>query len=338
MRRGKTSGTSRAGRRDRGPVPVTTLVLGASGFLGAHVVAALVARAARAGALAAPRPGTPRVLAAGRDVRLVPRFSDPRDAAQWLERDLAPEGSAAGWLEELAPGRVVLCAALARVAACEQDPALAERLNAGLPAEVARWCAARGARLVHVSTDLVFGAQPPPPEGFHEDSPPGPLSVYGRSKLAGEQAVLAACPAALVARLPLLYGNSGGRGLGASDSLLSAVDAGTVPPLFVDEHRTPLEVSNAAEALAELCEGSARGLLHVAGPERVSRLELGLAVLEGMGLDRASALAAVRPARRSEVPTPGARPADVSLDARRARELLSTRLLGVAQGVERAMR
>ena len=314
---------------------LTTLVLGASGFLGAHVVAALVAvSVARAASGRAPG----RVLAAGRDVRLVPRFSDPRDAAEWLERDLAPAGSAADWLDELLPGRVVQCAALARMAACEDEPALAERLNAGLPEEVARWCAARGARLVHVSTDLVFGAEPPPAEGFHEDSPPGPLSVYGRTKLAGEEAVLAAHPAALVVRLPLLYGNSGGRGLGASDALLCAVDSGSVPPLFVDEHRTPLEVSNAAEALAELVDGSARGRLHVAGPDRVSRLELGLAVLEGMGLERESALASVRPARQAEVPAAGARPADVSLDARRARKLLSTRLLGVAQGVERAMR
>ena len=82
-----------------------------------------------------------------------------------------------------------------------------------------------------------------------------------------------------MARLPLLYGNSGGRGLGASDSLLEAIERGEKPRLFVDEWRTPLEVSNAAEALVELLEFDHGGVLHLAGPDRVTRHEFGLAVL-----------------------------------------------------------
>ncbi len=312
-----------------------TLVLGGTGFLGAHGVAAIHARGRALATLAEPQ--GPPVRGIGRYPDQAPVFTQPRLEGLYLARDLAPPGAARELLEELAPARVLNCAALSRIADCEADPALALRLNSDLPAEVARWCAESGARLVHVSTDLVFGAEPPPPGGFREEDPPGPLSVYGRTKAEGERELLAAYPGALVVRLPLLYGNSGGRGLGASDSLLEAVQRDEHPPLFEDEWRTPLEVSAAAAALAELLEGEERGLLHLAGPDRVNRLELGLAVLRAMGLSPDAALAEVSPSSRREAPGSELRPADVSLAADRARRLLDTSLPGVEDGTRRAM-
>lgn len=313
-----------------------TLVLGGTGFLGAHVVAAAHARARELATMAEPE--GPPVTGVGRDPGSAPRFTTPREGARLVAADLERPGAGRALCEEHLPGYVLSLAALSRVADCEREPERARRLNVDLPAEVAGWCAESGARLVHVSTDLVFGATPPPPGGFREEDDPGPVSVYGETKAAGERAVLAAAPDALVVRLPLLFGNSGGRGRGASDALLEAVDRGERPPLFEDELRTPLEVTAAAEALVELCEGEVRGVLHVAGPDRVSRLELGLAVLEAMGLDRERALAEVRPARRADVETLGARPADVSLDASRAAEWLAAPLPGVREGAQRAVR
>jgi dTDP-4-dehydrorhamnose reductase len=139
-------------------------------------------------------------------------------------------------------------------------------------------------------------------------------------------------------RLPLLYGDSAGRGLGASDSLLAAVDRDERPPLFTDEFRTPLEVQNAARALLELLDSGTRGILHVAGPQRLSRLELGLAVLDEMGLSPELARACITEARSADAPGPALRPRDVSLDARRARALLQTPLLSVREGLARALR
>ena len=267
-----------------------------------------------------------------------------------MTRDLEPPGAVSELLAELDPGRVISCVALARVSDCEERPEEAARLNAGLAGEAARWCKEQGARFVHVSTDLVFGSAEPREGGFEESDEPAPLSEYGRSKLAGERAVLEAFSSGArsgepsggtVVRLPLLYGNSAGRGLGASDSLLDVVAKDQRPPLFEDEWRTPLEVSNAADALVELAyldpEGGADGLLHLAGPDRVSRLELGIRVLEAAGLDPAQAREEVRAVPSSSVPTVGARPRDVSLNAARACKLLETRLLGVARGTERAM-
>ena len=283
-------------------------------------------------------PRGPRVMGLGRTPDQASNFTSPRHGEAYVAGDLCPAGAPAALLEAKSPQLVINAAALSRVGACEEDPGLARRMNAEVPLEVAAWCADRGARLVHVSTDLVFGAEPPPAGGFDEGATIGPVCVYGETKAAGEEAVLEACPGALVARLPLLYGNSGGRGLGASDSLLEAVQRDEAPPLFVDEFRTPLEVTAAADALLELLLTAESGLLHLAGPDRVSRHELGLEVLGAMGLSPEEARAQVRAARQDEFEVGVARPSDLTLDARRAMRVLETDLPGVSAGVLRAVR
>jgi dTDP-4-dehydrorhamnose reductase len=310
----------------------TLAVLGGSGSLGAQVVLRALAR------------GEERVVSISRDPFAFPVTSDPR--LERVRADALDGDAVEAALERLSPGRVILCAALARIDVCEADPERARAINATLPARVASWCASRGARLVHVSTDLVFGGEPPRHGSrYRADDPPAPLSLYGSTKAAGEEAVLRAGAAACVARLPVLFGDSLGRGLGASDALLAAVALGDEPILFEDEWRTPLDVGDAAEALLELSAGSYSGLLHVAGPDRVSRAELGLAVLRCAGYDESSALASVRIGKRADVPparfdetrkrwiVTGPRPRDVSLDATRARALLGTRLRGIAEAL-----
>lgn len=296
-----------------GQAAARLLVTGAGGFLGAHVVE--------------------RGRLAGWEVLAHLRL--PRAQAPWLAasevvpRELGKIAGLRAWLERLAPTAVVHTAALARAAECEGDPALATRINVEASRELARACAGIGARFVHVSTDLVFGALPAPRGGFPESAAPAPISHYGATKLAAEHAVVAADPLALVARLPLLLGPSHGRALGASDALIDALARGEAPRLFEDEWRTPLDVRSAAEALVELAGMPLAGLLHVAGPERMSRYELGRRVLRhsGQRADRVRALleATTRAAQGQE----RTRPADVSLDASRARGLLRTLLVGL---------
>jgi dTDP-4-dehydrorhamnose reductase len=274
--------------------PVATLVLGASGFLGAHVACAAWNRERKR---AEGERG--RIVATSREPERAPDFWRPRNAVELVRLD-APSAELERTLDALAPRRIVNCAAAARIADCERSPELADSVNAELPLRLARWSAAHGARFVHVSTDLVFGARTPARGAFTESDPPAPTSVYGASKARGESAVLESDARALVVRLPLLFGDSGGRALGASDSLLAAVRAGERPLLFRDEWRTPLDVSNAAEALVELADRDARGLLHVAGPVRVSRVELGHLVLRAAGRKSAELLSLVRAGTRAE--------------------------------------
>ncbi|MEW6074456.1 MAG: sugar nucleotide-binding protein [Planctomycetota bacterium] len=289
----------------------TTMILGAGGFLGPHLVRA---------ALAA---GAPRVVAVRRGLDPPPGVP-PHPALAARAVDARFPRAAERLLDEEQPAAIVLSAALASVAACRVDPEAARRLHVELPAAVASWSARHGTRLVLVSTDLVFGGAPPRGERYAEEDPPSPVHAYGRSKAAGEEAVRRLAPGALVVRLPLLYGDSAGRGLGASDSLLAAVARGERPRLFRDEWRTPLEVAAAAAAVLEALATDAAGLLHVAGPRRLSRLELGLAILRAHGAAAAGPL--VEESTRAAAGMESERPADVSLDLARARGLLRTPL------------
>jgi len=305
------------GRGERADGDGTVLVLGATGFLGVAVVDAF--RTASGGARSA------RLVGASRDPRSIERSVDEARPI-----DVTDERALARMLDEVAPTHVLSLAALSRGRDCERDPELARRSNAEAPETVARWArwARRGpARLVHVSTDLVFGGDPPP-GGFAEDDEPAPLSVYGRTKADGEARVLHVLPSAVVVRLPLLFGDSRGRGLGASDAVAHAVAAGRRPRLFVDEWRTPLDVDVAAAALVELTFASVSGLLHVAGPERVDRHALGRWALEASGRSHDEALALVDAVRQADVDTGAPRPADVSLATERARRTLRTKLVG----------
>lgn len=281
----------------------TLLVVGGTGFLGIHLLRA------------AEDAGFQPVCAARRPSSLV--------FGSFRALDATDLGDVERALDEIEPRGIVFAAAMARIADCEREPARARRLNAEVPGEVATIARERGLRLVHVSTDLVFGSRRAPTSGFTEIDEPAPVSVYGVTKAAGERGVLDAYPAALVVRLPLLCGDSHGRGLGASDSVVASVARSERPRLFVDEWRTPIDVAVAARALVELVDSDLHGLLHVAGPARMDRHELGLRALRVARHADPGAL--VEAAERSG--EHGPRPPDVSLDASRARALLRTLLV-----------
>ena len=99
---------------------------------------------------------------------------------------------------------VVNCAALTDVDGCERDPNLAHKINAEAPARLARLCAERDARLVHLSTDYVFDGSLDHP--YTEEDSPNPLSRYGATKLSGDREVLAASPQHCVVRVSWVFG------------------------------------------------------------------------------------------------------------------------------------
>jgi dTDP-4-dehydrorhamnose reductase len=300
--------------------PRSLLVLGGSGFLGAQVVRSALAI------------GFERVVCASRDPNAAPREADTRLVR--VAFDLANLGGVEELLRASGARAVVHCAAMARVADCEREPARAMLVNALAAQALAEASARLAIRLVLVSTDLVFGRRSPPrPSGFVETDEPGPLSQYGESKLLGEQLALSHGSDVLVVRLPLLFGDSLGRALGATDSVVAAVERGEAPVLFADEWRTPLDVTDAARALLELAASSERGLLHVAGPKRLDRVQLGLAALEARGFGPLEARSKIRIGTRADHPHATPRPADVSLDASQARARLATRLRNAADAL-----
>lgn len=138
-------------------------------------------------------------------IRLYGEAGHTVQALSHKDLDLSHPESIAPCLEPLQFDLMINAAGLTDVDFCEAHPGLAETINSTAPGVLAAECAQRGARLVQVSTDYVFPGSGRKP--LTEDQPPEPLNVYGRSKLGGEQAVLAADPQALVLRVAWLFGH-----------------------------------------------------------------------------------------------------------------------------------
>jgi dTDP-4-dehydrorhamnose reductase len=227
--------------------------------------------------------------------------------------DLTDAGAVTALFERVRPTRVVHAAAISSVAEAHANPEHARRVNAGATSNVVAAAREVEARLVFVSTDMVFDGEHAP---FAESSEPGPLSQYGRSKLAGELAT-GADPRALVVRLPLLYGIPAAPRETTFSSQVSALREGRPLTLFHDEIRTPLWLEDAATALVTCARSTRTGVLHAGGPERLSRLDMGRLLAAALGV-RAPDLRAVS---RTSVPAPEPRARDLSLDSSAYREL-----------------
>jgi len=253
------------------------LVTGGAGYLGAELVR-------RAGDR-------------GWDVRATWRTRRPELDADWIRADVR---------DEEAMRRAVEGVDVVVHTAYRQREEAWSTNNDG-SRSVARAAHAARARLIHLSTDLVFRGD----RGCYVESDvPDPVNEYGRSKAAAERVVRAVHPDALVVRTSLLYGGSEP---GPQERLACE---GT--SFFVDEIRSPVVVGDLAEALLELAPLDLSGPLHLGGADDVSRYDFALL----LGAD---------PARIEAAHTTPDRAANVSLDSSRARSLLATRLRGVRE-------
>ena len=244
-----------------------------------------------------------------------------RGAAPPLERgdrklacDLAEPGAAARLFAAAEPQLVVHAAALSSLAACESDPERAHRVNVDATRALAQAAARSGAWLLFVSSDQVFAGDLPDGRRYGEDDAPRPVNVYGRTKLDAEEAVRAAGGEALIVRTALVLGRAPDGRRGAVDSIRAAPEGATVR-LFRDEWRTPVSAPDLARVVDAAARVRAVGLVHVAGPDRVDRLELGRRIAAAFGRDAGPAALRFAAASQSEAGHP--RPRDVSLRCER---------------------
>lgn len=268
------------------------LVTGASGQLGGHLVARL------SDTDVAP---TISALTRGGDVGvggIEPVAIDLRDAA-----------SLRAHVAAFQPTHVLHVGAMTAVGEAYANPQEATRINSVATEVLAEAASSVDARFVFTSTDMVFdGASAP----YKEDDAVCPLSHYGRTKAEAE-GCLARLDRALVVRLPLMYGFPVARRPGTFAGQVAALRSGESLRLFTDEYRTPLWLADAAVALIALARSQETGVIHVAGPERLSRFEMGERFAECLGIGEPRIVAA----SRLDIDSAEPRPEDLSLDGSR---------------------
>ena len=201
-----------------------------------------------------------------------------------------------------------------------QDGPDAWATNVDGSANVAAAAAGGGARLIHLSTDLVFDGRAGP---YAEGDAVNPLLEYGRSKAAGERVVAERHPAATIVRTSLIYG--GERLSGHERRILDVADGRADLAFFTDELRCPVHVAHLADALLGLAGIAHAGPLHLAGADGVSRYELACLVAEANGRETAHLRTATSAGMPSE------RPRDCRLDCSLAAALLGEPLPGVRE-------
>jgi dTDP-4-dehydrorhamnose reductase len=208
---------------------------------------------------------------------------------------------------DAAPDAIIHAAAMTDVDGCERDPEQADLVNHLGTRNVAQAADQCGAYLVAVSTDFVFPGTDAP---YSEDAVPGPLSVYGTSKRAGEIAVLDASDTFAVARTAWVYG---GQGKHFPRTVLNVLAARPEIEVVDDERGNPTFAGDLAEALVSLVALRLPGIAHLTNAGTTSRFSLAREVAAQAGLDPERVQPTTVAAFLKKYPLPAPRPADSAL-------------------------
>ena len=204
----------------------------------------------------------------------------PRWAPQWDVRgitrqdvDLTDAANLTGIVRSLKPLAIIHCAALSRTKDCEQDPKSARRINVEVTAHLAQL--SQDIPFLFLSSGEVFDGRT---GWYRETDEPNPINVYGQTKLEAEQAVLQN-PRHTAVRIVLTAGTSETGDRGFVEDMCRTAKAGKDVTLYADEFRCPLPAGVIVRVIWELVDRKQPGLYHLGGSERLSRWEIGQALL-----------------------------------------------------------
>jgi dTDP-4-dehydrorhamnose reductase len=257
-----------------------------------------------------------------------------------LRADFRDPESLAATVREFRPDVIVNAAAHTAVDKAESEPDLARRLNAEAPAVLAREAATQGAWLVHYSTDYVFDGSGD--TARVEDSPTGPLNVYGRTKLEGEQAIRASGCRHLILRTSWVYGTRGGNFAKTMLRLAQERDRLTV---IDDQIGAPTGADLLADVTAHVIRAVAEspslgGTYHLVASGETSWHGYARQVIEfarAAGAPVRVAADSIVAVPSSEFPTPAARPKNSRLDTTKLRSSFGLTLPPWQTGVDRML-
>lgn len=239
----------------------------------------------------------------GRD--LCPRLEGDVVRLDRAQADLTLPDMMRSTLTAIRPDFVINCAAYNFVDRAESEPQTAFAVNARGVRDLARICRDLDATLVHFSTDYVFGLNSHRTKPFETTDAPGPISIYGMSKLLGEYAVQAECPKHFVIRTCGLYGvwGSGGKGRNFVETMLTLAGQGKPLRVVADQHCTPSYTVDVAACAGQLISTNEFGLYHITNSGATTWHDVARAAFELFGMQ-----ADLTPISTSEYPTPARRP------------------------------
>lgn len=259
-------------------------------------------------------------------VRTAPRWAPDWEVRGLTRRDLelTQVPAVETMWETLNPHAVIHCAALSRTKDCEQDPGAARLANVLVTTHLSTL--SRDVPFIFLSSGEVFDGR----RGWYEEADEAvPINVYGRTKLEAERIVLGN-PKHSVVRIVLTAGTSAAGDRSFVEDMCRAARAGKDVRLYADEFRCPLPAGAIARAVWDLLGAGRPGLYHLGGSDRLSRWEIGEKLLPYYPILSGRL---IRGSGRDHVGAP--RPADLSLCCDKIQALLSFRLPGFAQWLER---
>jgi len=222
--------------------------------------------------------------------------------------DIGNRNTVDEYLTEMNPDVIVNCAAYTAVDACETELQLSWKVNADGPKHIARAAERLGSRFIHISTDYVFDGKKPAPESYIETDQPNPLSQYGKSKLAGEEAVAQYASDHIILRTAWLYSAYGKNFL--KTMLKLAVSNPDRELKVVDDQYGSLTWSyTLALQIQKLLGTSLKGVMHATSEEHSSWYGAARYFLDAMEVPYKMA-----PCTTAEYPTPAHRPANSILE------------------------
>ncbi len=246
--------------------------------------------------------------------------------------DVADAGAVLGQTRKVRPELVVHAAAMSRPDECERTPDRALEVIVAGTRNIAEACARISARLVHISTDLVFDGK----RGrYTESDAVHGISVYARAKIQAERIVSETSPSSVILRVALLYGVGSTSHPGSVVEIVRAWHEGRTLTFYTDQFRTPVFAPEIAEIVQRILEHSAlRGVFHAGGPDRISRFELALALAERAGIPPEL----VRPVSMQDSQAAAPRGADCSLVSEKLRQSLGISFMSNIEALDFMLR
>jgi dTDP-4-dehydrorhamnose reductase len=249
------------------------------------------------------------------------------DAAPYKKMDITSHKQVRDLVAEVRPDVIVNCAAMTNVDACETERELAWKINASGVEYLAEAAKKANALLAHVSTDYVFDGKNGP---YTEDDRPEPVSYYGKSKLAAENALRTSGARYVVARTMVLYGYAPAVKANFALWLIQSLQARQTVRIVDDQIGNPTLVDDLAYGLLRAIELEKTGIYNIAGRDIVSRYEFALRLARVFGLDESL----IVPIKTASLKQPAARPLQSGLVTLKAEVELGFKPSSIEQGLE----